>query len=179
VLVAASIEAAAILLVVAGAAKLRTPGPAGTMLVGFWPALRRLRRARAVARTAGAVELGAGLAVLAAGGRVTAAVLAACYLALTVVAVRLAARAEPAPCGCFGAADGDVGPAHIVVDVAALAIAVAALVRPVGSVADLFTGGTLTGLTLAAQAVLLAALGYLSITALPALAAARRTLEGS
>jgi hypothetical protein len=175
VLVAATIAAAAVLLVVAGAAKLRTPGPAATMLVGFWPGLRPLRRARAVARAAGVVELGAGLAVLAVGGRVTAAVLTACYLALTIVAVRLALRSESAPCGCFGAADGDVGPAHIVLDVAALGVGVAALVHPVGSVAGLFTDGTLTGFTLAGQAALLAALGYLSITALPALTAARRT----
>ena len=54
--------AAAVLLAVAGVAKLRTPAPAASMLVGLWPRLRPLSRARAVARGAGAVELCVGLA---------------------------------------------------------------------------------------------------------------------
>ena len=176
-LVAALIAAAAVLLVVAGAAKLRTPGPAARMLVGLTPRLRPLRRARTLARAAGTVELGTGLAVLAVGGRAAAVALCGCYLVLTVVAVRLALGDESAPCGCFGAADGAVGPAHIVLDLAALGVGVAALVHPVGGVADLFGDGAVTGLTVVAQAALLAALAYLSITALPALTATRRPVE--
>jgi hypothetical protein len=169
--------AAAVLLAVAGVAKLRTPAPAAGMLVGFWPRLRPLSRARALARGAGAVELCVGLAGILVGGRIIAALLAACYLALTAVAVRLATGAQRAPCGCFGAADGDVGAAHVLLDCCATAVAVTALFVDPGNVAGLFHTGIGVGITSCAQAALLAALGYLSITALPALAAARRTLE--
>lgn len=169
--------ATALLLVVAGAAKLRTPGPAAGMLVGLTPRLRPLRRARRVARGAAVVELAAGLSLLAFGGPIPAAVLAACYLALTVVALRLATAPEAAPCGCFGAADGDVGIAHVALDVCGLAVGVAAVVHPAGGVAALFDAGVAAGITACLQAAVLAALGYLSITALPALAAARRTVE--
>jgi hypothetical protein len=176
VVVAALSTAAAVLLAVAGLAKLRTPAPAARMLVRFVPRLGS-RRARAIARTAGLIEVGSGIAMLAAGGRIAAAVLAACYLVLTIVAVRLATGPEPTPCGCFGAADGDVGIAHIVLDGCALAAALAAVVRPPGGLAAVFHDGGVNGAVVLAQAVLLAALGYLSITALPALVAARRTLE--
>jgi hypothetical protein len=54
---------------------------------------------------------------------------------------------------------------------------VAALIVPGSGIVALFDAGTLHGITLIAQAVLLSALAYLSITALPALAAARRNLE--
>jgi hypothetical protein len=137
-----------------------------------------LRRARGIARGAGLVELGAGLAVLAVGGRIALALLAFCYLVLTAVAVRLATGERPAPCGCFGAADGTVGRAHVALDVAGLVAAVAGLVHPPGGVAALFDHGGLVGVTALGQALLLTALGYLSITALPALAASRRAVEG-
>lgn len=174
-LVAALTAAAAALLVVAGAAKLRTPHPAATMLAGL--GIRPLARGRVAARAAAAVEIAVGLAVLAVGGRIAAAALAACYLALAGLAVRLATRPEPAACGCFGAADGNVGVAHVVLDVLALAIATTAAVVGTKGVGDWFAGGTTVAATAAAQAALLAALGYLSITALPALSTARRTLE--
>lgn len=176
-IIAALSAAAAVLLAVAGVAKVRTPGPAATMIVTVWPRLRPLRRARLVARAVGVVELGSGIAVLAVGGRVPAVLLIACYLALAAVALRLALGAEHASCGCFGAADGEVGAAHVVLDLCGVGIAVAACVRPPGPITALFADGVLSGLTLCAQALLLAALGYLSITALPALTAARRPLE--
>lgn len=166
---------AAILLAVAGVAKLRTPGPAATMIVNLLPGRPRARR---LARCAGVVELLAGLATVVVGGRVTAALLALCYLVLLAVAVRLATGAERAACGCFGAADGVVGPAHVVLDLAGLGIAVWAVVQSSGPATALFDHGPLVGAGAVLQAVLLAALGYLSITALPALTAARRTLEG-
>jgi hypothetical protein len=175
VLVAALTAAAAALLVVAGAAKLRTPAPAATMLAGL--GVRPFARARVAARSAAAVEIGVGLAALTFGGRIAAAALAACYLALTAVAVRLATGPEPAPCGCFGAADGDVGLAHVVLDVVALGIAIAAIVVAPSGLAGWFGSDTGVALTAAGQAALLAAAGYLSITALPALSAARRALE--
>src|SRR4051794_9106 len=112
--------AAAVLLLVAGAAKLRTPGPAAAMIVTFLPGMRRARR---LARATGLVEFAAGAATVAFGGRIAAVALAACYLLLLAVAVRLASADERAACGCFGAADGVVGPAHVLLDLAGLGIA--------------------------------------------------------
>jgi hypothetical protein len=175
VIVGALSAAAAVLLVVAGVAKIRTPAPAAAMIVLLLP---RMRRGRVVARAAGTVEMAAGLVALVFGGRVALAVLAGCYFVLTLVAIRLATGPQRAPCGCFGAADGTVGTAHIVFDSICLAAAVAGVVRPPGSVFALFDGGTLAGVTVVAQVLLLAALGYLSITALPALSVARHEVEG-
>jgi hypothetical protein len=148
------------------------------MIVMLWPRLRPLARARRIARLAGVVELAAGLATLAVGGRIALSLLAACYLVLTAVALRLATGAQRAACGCFGAADGIVGAPHVVLDLACLGVAGWAFVQSPAGVTALYGGGVLTGLAVTAQALLLAALGYLSITALPALSAARRSVEG-
>lgn len=174
-LVAALTAAAAALLAVAGAAKIRTPAPAATMLSGL--GVGPFARARAGARLAGVVEIAVGLAALVVGGRVAAAALAVCYLVLTAVALRLARAPESAPCGCFGTADGDVGPAHVVLDVVALGIAITAVVLAPSGLGAWFATDPVLALTATVQAAVLAALGYLSITALPALSAARRTLE--
>jgi hypothetical protein len=168
--------AAAVLLIVAGVAKYRTPAPAASMLALLWP---RIRSARRVARASGIVECVAGVATLGFGGRAALALLALCYLVLTLVAIRLATGQQPAVCGCFGAADGTVGLPHVLLDLAGVSVAIWGAVRPPGSVTNLFGSGALTGVTVIAQALLLAALGYLSITALPALSAARREVEGA
>lgn len=184
-IVGALAAAAAVLLAVAGLAKLRTPGPAAAMIVALWPRRQPLRQARMqrqarmLARAAGLVEVGGGVATLAFGGRVALSVLAACYLVVAVLALRLATGPQHAACGCFGAADGVVGPAHVILDFACLGVAGWALARPPAGLGTLFEPGMLTGFTSTAQVVLLASLGYLSITALPALSAARRSLEGS
>jgi hypothetical protein len=173
----ALLAAAALLLLVAGIAKLRTPGPAARMLVRAGP-FRSVRRARIGARLVGVVEAGAAVATLATGARAAIVLLLVCYVVVTAVAVRLAFGSERASCGCFGAADGAVGVPHLVVDAAAVAIAIWAAVRPPGDVTALFDDGPLAGVTVTFQAVVLTALAYLSLTALPALVAARRTAEG-
>ncbi|MGH8861294.1 MAG: MauE/DoxX family redox-associated membrane protein [Jatrophihabitantaceae bacterium] len=176
-IIAALSAAAATLLVIAGIAKLRTPDPAATMLVGLRPRLGPLRRARTVARGAAVLELATGVAVLVAGGRIAATALLVCYLGLAAVALRLAVSGNHVRCGCFGAADGEVGAAHIALDLCGVVVAAAALAHPAGGIGALFAEGALRGSTVAAQAAVLAALGYLSITALPALSAARRSVE--
>jgi hypothetical protein len=167
---------AALLLVVSGAAKIHSPAAAAAMLARAWPWLRRAHPLTTAVRVGGAVETSIGLAMLAHGGRVAAGLLACCYLVFTVVAVRLTHMGGGAPCGCFGRADSPVGRAHIVLDTACLAVAVVATVRPSGTIAGLFDHGALIGAVGVTQVMLLASLGYLSITALPALAADRRRL---
>lgn len=173
------LAAAALLLLVAGLAKLRTPGPAARMIITVWPRVRPLRRTRFAVRAVGVVEAAASLTTLATGARAAVVVLMVCYVGLTAVAVRLAVGAERAACGCFGAADGTVGLPHLIVDVAAVAVTAWAVARPPGAVTALFDHGALTGVTLTAQVVVLTGLAYLSLTALPALVAARRTVEGA
>ena len=175
--------AAALLLCVSGAAKLRHPASAAAMIRRL---LRDRRVGRGVGRPPGAAigpvraigsgELAIGLAVLVTGSRPAAALLAAAYLVFAAVAVLLLrAGGARTSCGCFGATDSPLGPAHLVLDGVALAAGLAAVVRPPGPWCGLDGGGTVAVIG-GVQAVLLAALAYLAVTALPALLAARRTL---
>jgi hypothetical protein len=166
--------AAALLLAGAGSAKLRVPGPAVAMLRRAWP---RLSSGTLTVRCVGAGELVVGLLAIGLGSRGANLALAGWYAAFTVVTVRLVRRAPATPCGCFGGADGPVGIAHVVQNAICAGIAAVAVARPPGRLGGLLDHGALTATVGSAQAVLLAYLGFLSITALPALVAARRQLE--
>jgi len=168
--------AAALLLVGAGAAKLRAPDQVAATLRRAWRAVRRPGTSRALARASGAVEVVVGVAVIASGSRIAAALLGCCYLAFLAIATRLLRGGQRTSCGCFGTADSPVGTGHVAVNAIAIGIAVAALVRPPGRVGGLFADNLLHGVVGLAQAGLLAYLGFLSITALPVLLAARRRL---
>ena len=162
--------AAALLLVGSGLAKMRSPAPAARTIGVLLPALGRPQRIPlALARLVGGGELAAGVAVLAFGGRVAAAVLAGCYLAFAFVAVRLLAGGTGVPCGCFGHSDAPVSAAHVVLNVIGTGIAAAAAARPVGALGGLLGHGSLVAVVGLGQVALLAWLGYLAITALPAL----------
>lgn len=163
--------AAALLLGSAGTAKLAAPAPAAAMLRRAWS---RLFAAESGVLVAGAAELAVALAVLVTANRVSAIALGACYLAFGAITVRLMRGGQRASCGCFGRADSPVGAAHLVLNLACIGIAGAAALRPPGRWGGLFDDGVLRGLVGTGQAALLAYLGFLSITALPALSAARR-----
>ena len=168
--------AAALLLACAGLAKLRSPSPAAAMVRRAWPRMRRLPVV-AVVRTVAGAEVAFGLAALVTGDRPSAIALALWYAAFAGVTVRLVRRAPATSCGCFGAQDSPVGPTHIAFNLLCAGIAVGAAVRPPGAFGGIFGRGALPALVGTGQVLLLAYLGFLSITALPALAAARRTLE--
>jgi hypothetical protein len=103
--------------------------------------------------------------------------MAAAYLVFAAVAARmLTAEANRQPCGCFGETDSPVSVVHVVVDLAAAAAAVIAVVRPPGSVLDIAHHQPLAGVPFLAGTVLLAWLGYLAFTALPALLDAQAAL---
>src|SRR6478609_1604875 len=107
-------DALAVLLGIAGVAKLIRPAgvtaaldqlhPPGWNVLGQWP----------VARGLGIVELAVALAALSVAGRMWATVLTAFYLGFTVVAWRLAAG-PATDCGCFGAATSPVNRTHVLV----------------------------------------------------------------
>jgi hypothetical protein len=144
--------AAAMLLACAGMAKIVAPAAASALLGRVWS---HASTPPPVIRVAGASEV---------------------VIAFAAITTRLLLTGQRAPCGCFGRTDADVGIAHLVVNLIGVAIAGAAAVRPPGALCGLLDAGALTGVVAAGQAVLLAYLGFLSVTALPALAAARRQL---
>jgi hypothetical protein len=175
-MIGSSLLAAALLLAGSGAAKLRAPSQAAVMLRQGWAAFPRGRAGRTAVRVAGSVELLIGVAACATGGRPAVALLAGCYFTFLAVVARVLARGERGSCGCFGATDSPLGLGHVVVDIAAGGIAIAALVRPPGVLGGWTDSGVLAALVGVGQAGLLACLAFLSITALPALAAARRRM---
>jgi hypothetical protein len=115
---------AAALVCVAAAAKLREPaGAVRALRVLGLPARAWIVRALSV------VEVAVGVAVLAAPGRATVAVLAGLYVTFGSAGAALRGR----PCGCFGADDVPVTAAHVVLSgVLAVVCAAGALWPPHG-----------------------------------------------
>ena len=108
------------LLAIAGGGKILKPAPARAAVLATG-----LRIPRSGVVAFGFVELGTGGAGALLGGRFAFAV-AACYLVLTVFAVRLLLRAPTTPCVCLGSSNGVVTRIHVAIDGAAACIAIAA-----------------------------------------------------
>ena len=166
--------AAALLLGAAGVGKLRSPVPAVATLRRAVPRRMRAVAAPGTVRFAGAAELAVAAGVALDGGRAALLLLAAAYVVFLAVSARLARAGSSTSCGCFGASDSPIGTAHLVLNAVAAGVAVGGIVRPAGPWGGLARGDALPAAVGLAQAGLLAALAYLSITALPALAADRR-----
>jgi Methylamine utilisation protein MauE len=161
--------AACALLVVAGAGKVLHPRPArvaagaaglpasGSAVVGF-----------------GLVEVVAGGAGVVLGGPAALAV-AACYLALTFVALRLLRRAPSTPCACLGSPKATVTRAHVAVDLAAAGVAIAAV--PGGSPFAALSGSWPARAAFVVLVACCVQLAVLVLEALPDLSAA--TEEGA
>lgn len=112
--------AVCVLLLVSGFGKVRNPGPTE-------PALRAIglpARPNAV-RLLGAVELTVAIAGLCIGP--AAVLVAALYGALAIVAWRLYRHSPATPCGCLGAATAPVSIAHVVLNLAAMVVALASI----------------------------------------------------
>lgn len=175
-MIGALCAAAAVLLLWSGLAKLVRPAATARMLAGVLG--RHAPGSHATARLIGLVEVAVGAAVLLTGGRVACAALAACYLVFTMVAVRLAGGARPAPCGCFGRADAPTGRIHVVVDALACAAGIAGTVAPPGP----FGGSTGQPALVAAvglgQVVLLAGMAYVLVAVLPSVLSDRDRVVG-
>lgn len=171
--------AAAALLLVSGLAKVGGPTSAAAMVTRLVPRFRRHRRVvRSAVRLGGVVEVGVGAAFLVTGSRWSAALLAAAFLLFLGVTLALVlGGATGTSCGCFGGAASPVGLPHLVVNAVALAAAAATCTRHTGALGGVLPASSVDVVVGALQVGLLAWLGYLSITALPALAAARRPEE--
>lgn len=172
--------ACALLLGAAGVMKTLAPnGTARAVLATDLPGATLLA-ARPLIRILGMAELTVALLAVVLGNRFSALLLAVAYALLALVAWRLARHAPGQDCGCFGStgAPGGSGvgsgasPAgnwHIGVNAVATGIAIACAVAPQPSLLDSALDGGIPGTALAAEAVLLAWLGYLLMTALPEL----------
>ena len=122
----------AVLLGMAGYAKLRRPGPSSVMLrAAGVPAARGVTHLLAIA------ELGVLAAALILPGRSGGMVVAVAFAVLTVGAAVGARRAGDRACGCFGDEAGALGPRHVATNLVAAAAAAAAAVAAPGSLAAL------------------------------------------
>jgi hypothetical protein len=169
--------AAALLLVASGILKLRNPAASRA-------AARSLLRGRAARWTSGAAvravatgEFAAGVSFLAIGGVVPAAAVAVAFAGFTGVTIAMLAAGQRASCGCFGRADAPVGLSHTLVNAACCVAGLACVVEPVGALGGVLAARPAIAAVAAAQIVVLAGLGYLALTAWPALTARRRALE--
>lgn len=163
--------AAAILLLVAGAAKVATP--AATRV-----ALRTagLPSAPLVARGLGVVECAIAVSALAAGGRIPAVLVTLTYLGFAGFSAQLAKRSRgTADCGCFGASSAPVGTLHVVLNLATAAAVAGAVVKPSDDLLAAASDTPWAGAPFYAVTALLAWATYVALTALPALVAATKT----
>ena len=163
---------AALLLVVAGAAKLIRPADGFAGLVGL--------RTRPVAvRLIGVLEAAAGIAALIAGG-LAAWIVGLLYAAFALVVLR-AVLSGADSCGCFGRLDAPPSPIHVAgnLTLAAMSfIAAGAASPPVGALVQAAGESPATGVALAAVVGLLAGLVLVAFTALPEALAARSSGGG-
>lgn len=161
--------ASALLLVVAGAAKVRDP----------LPLVRALRSARlpapvAAVRALAVVEVALGLAAVLLGGRVTAVLVAASYAAFTAFVLLARARGGVlASCGCFGRADTPPTAAHVVTTGALALLAAGVAVAPLDPLPDLLAAAPAAGLPLLLATVTVAVLVHGVLALLPGLRVAR------
>ncbi|MDW3217409.1 MAG: hypothetical protein R8F63_02240 [Acidimicrobiales bacterium] len=156
-------SAAALLLLVAGVAKIVRPAPTGDLL-----ATLGLPGSDAVAVGVGGVETVVGVVALAVGGPLTAALVGAFYVAFAGIVVR-AMRAGAASCGCFGRVDAPPSWIHVIGNAALAAVSFAAIAgdapvevmedQPAGGVGFVLVVGVLAGLALVAFTALPEAMG--------------------
>lgn len=162
--------AAAALLVVAGAAKVRDPLP-------LVRALRAtgLRAPAPLVRAGAAVELLLGLAAVLTGSRIAAVGVALSYAAFTgFVLLALRRGGVLASCGCFGKADTPPTATHVAVTGALALVATAVAVSPLGRVDALLAASPAAGLPLLLVTAAVAATCYLVLALLPLLHPAAR-----
>ena len=162
--------AVALLLVIAGVAKLARPRAtvAALAAAGF-------RAHPLVGRAIGVGEIALAAAAVLSGSRPLALVVAAVYLAFAAFTIRIIARSGgKADCGCFGAAQAPATNAHVALNLGAAAIAATAAAFPPGTLASVLGDQPLAGVPFVALVLLCTWLGLTAYTLLPDLHEARR-----
>ena len=155
---------AAVLLVLAGLAKMARPEPAADLA-----GVLGLPARPGLARLIGCVEVAAGLAALAAGGPVAAGAVGLFYAAFALVVLR--ARMVGAPsCGCFGKAAAPPSRIHFAGNLTLAGASLAAAAageRPVDAVVGLAGAQPAVAVALVLAVGVLAGLVIVAFTALP------------
>lgn len=169
--------AAAILLGVAGFGKLVRPTPTSRAVIAAEIPGASLLSALPVVRLIGLIEIVIAGMVLGAGGPVPAALLAIGYLLLAVVAWRMIRLAPGQDCGCFGTSTEPSSWSHVAVNAAAALVGVAGVVLPQPSLGTIVEQQGAQAILLLGGSLLLAWLGYLALTALPALSRAAQRVR--
>jgi hypothetical protein len=156
---------ASALLAVAGAMKLRSPAAASGAMKAM-----SLPEATGTVRLAGLCELVAGIWALAAPGRLSAGLVAAAYggFAVLVAGLLRDRGGRAAGCGCFGSAEAEIHPMHLVLNLVAAGVAVAAAISPPPGVAHVLSAHPGVGLVLCAGVAGAVYAAYLIYTAAPA-----------
>jgi hypothetical protein len=160
----AVLGAGALVLMVAGAAKVADPArTAGALRALGWPSSAGLVRLGAGA------ELLVGAAALVAGGPVLAGLVALSYLGFALFVVAALTSGTPiGSCGCLGRADTPPSAVHVVVDAGLAAGALAAAAASVGPLLD-------AGAAEVAGAIALAAVAAAALARAPGSASAGRS----
>lgn len=165
---------AAVLLLVAGAAKLARPADGFGGLVGF--------RARPLwVRILGGAEIVAGAGALWLGGPVAASAVGLLYAAFALAVLR-AWLAGAESCGCFGRLDAPPSRVHVGGNLMLAGVSFAAAgagVAPVRAIAQSISDRPAIGVALAAEVILMAGLALVTFTALPEALGARAPRPGA
>ncbi len=143
--VTAALHLLAAVLLISGAQKLLAPGPAAEAMRAA--GLPSVGPDAVTGRLLGAVEATIGMIALVTPERWSALLLAAFFLALTAFVVRLRRTDADAGCGCFGSSSAPPGTAHLILNVAATLVGVAAATIGVADVVDVFDDGVLVAAT--------------------------------
>lgn len=156
----------AALLVVSGLPKLSNPANTAQALSSIG-----LPQKPWLGRAVGGVEIAIGIGTLAIGGRLSAAAFTVLYAGFAGFIVFGLRSSRVKSCGCFGSQPTPPSALHLAVDLAAVAIGVAMVAKPVGDITAIMSLVPWAGVPL----VLLVAIGtwlaLLVLTLLPAVAA--------
>jgi methylamine utilization protein MauE len=162
-LLASPFFAAAGLLVVSGAAKLRHPEPAGRALASLG-----LPSGRRTVGTIGVVEIAVGVWCLFAPGTASAASLGLLYATFAVfLAFQLRTGLPAASCGCLGSHDAPPSLVHVALNVAAAATAALVAKVPLAGVVAFSASLSTRGVSFLLGTALIGYLAYLVAAFLP------------
>lgn len=156
---------AAALLTLAGGSKLADPQPTQGALESVG-----LPHRRSIVVILGVVEVALGALAIGVGGSITAIAVAASYLGFAAfVGAALRRGGAVASCGCFGKEDTPPTVGHVVLNIAAAAVAAGAAIAPVGSILDVIENQPALGLPFIGFVILGTWLAYLALALLPTL----------
>ena len=131
-------------------------------------------------RIGGAIEAVIGIAALITGAPALAVLVALSYLAFTVFVVIARARRLPiGSCGCFGKVDTPPSLVHVVLNVAAMVVAIGAAVSGSAGLVDGFGDLPALGIPYVVLVLTGTYLAFLALTALPQLLALTRAPENA